>query len=97
MNKNAKSLTQCLIYKNVASFPTIKRYIEETVHPIIHLLPGKNGISFVAIQEVMNVQTAIQGIAGTVGSCNCCLNTVPHNPNPYIHPITKFRGFCHPL
>ena len=48
---------------------------------------------FVAIRLEMNVQTAIQGIAITVGNAKLCLNKAAHNPNQnicirYIHNST---------
>lgn len=39
---------------------------------------------FVAIRLEMNVQTAIQGIAITVGNAKLCLNKAAHNPNQNI-------------
>lgn len=48
---------------------------------MIHLLPGMNEIIFVAMKQLMNVLTAIQGIAATVGNARLCLNTVTHNPS----------------
>lgn len=51
---------------------------------MIHLLPGMNEIIFVAMKQLMNVLTAIQGIAATVGNARLCLNTVTHNPSQNI-------------
>lgn len=39
---------------------------------------------FVAIRLEMNVQTAIQGIAITVGNAKLCLNKAAYNPNQNI-------------
>lgn len=51
---------------------------------MIHLLPGMNEIIFVAMKQLMNVLTAMQGIAATVGSSRLCLNTVTHKPSQNI-------------
>ena len=53
-------------------------------YPITHLLPGISDMIFVAIKLEMNVQTAIQGIAITVGNAKLCLNKAAHNPNQNI-------------
>lgn len=54
------------------------------IYPIIHLLPGINEMIFAVTKQQMNVLTAIQGIAATVGSARVCLNTVTHNPSQNI-------------
>lgn len=53
-------------------------------YPIIHLLPGINEIIFVVTKQLMNVATAMQGMAATVGNPSVCLNTVTHSPSQNI-------------
>ena len=48
---------------------------------MIHLLPGIYEIIFAVTKQQMNVVTAMQGMAATVGNSNVYLNTPTHNPN----------------
>ena len=50
-------------------------------YPIIHLLPGINEMSLVATKQLINVHTAITGMAATVGNPNVDLNTDTHKPS----------------
>lgn len=51
------------------------------LYPIIHLLPGINEMSLVATKQLINVHTAITGMAATVGNPNVDLNTDTHKPS----------------
>lgn len=51
------------------------------IYPTIHLLPGINEMIFDATKQLMNVLTAIHGMAATVGSSSVLLNTVTHSPS----------------
>lgn len=50
-------------------------------YPIIHLLPGINEMSLVTTKQLINVHTAITGMAATVGNPNVDLNTDTHKPS----------------
>ena len=51
------------------------------LYPIIHLLPGINEMSLVATKQLINVHTAITGMAATVGNPNVDLNPDTHKPS----------------
>ncbi len=55
-------------------------------YPIIHLLPGINEMSLVTTKQLINVHTAITGMAATVGNPNVDLeHRYPQAKPEYVH------------